>query len=189
MPSIKDNLSSWGGSYDWPQQGDEWSVSWGNVETQWHATLLPRIRHFVPAGRILEIAPGYGRWSHFLISCSDQYIGVDLNSNCISACQKRFANAKNATFYVNDGKSLAMVEDGSVDFAFSFDSLVHAEIDVIEAYCHELSRKLSPNGVAFIHHSNLGASSQIARNVLRVFQKLSSTRPITKKAFAKSRTG
>jgi len=115
------------------------------------------------------------------MSCSDHYIGVDLNSNCISACQERFADVKHAAFYANDGKSLAMVEDSSVDFAFSFDSLVHAEMDVIEAYCRELSRKLSPSGVAFIHHSNLGANSQITLDVLRCFQKLSSTRPITKK--------
>jgi hypothetical protein len=33
---------------------------------------------------------------------------------------------------------------------------VHAEIDVIEAYFRELARALSPDGVAFIHHSNLG---------------------------------
>jgi SAM-dependent methyltransferase len=180
MPSINDNLSSWGGSYEWPLQGDEWSASWGNVDTQWHATLLPRIRHFIPAGRVLEIAPGYGRWSRFLIGCSDQYIGVDLNNNCISACQKRFAHAKNATFYANDGKSLAMVQDDSIDFAFSFDSLVHVEMDVIEAYFRELSRKLSSNGVAFIHHSNLGASSMITLNLLRALQKLSRTRPVAK---------
>jgi SAM-dependent methyltransferase len=183
MPSINDNRSSWGGSYGWPQQGDEWSASWGNVETQWNATLLPRIHHFIPAGRVLEIAPGYGRWSRFLIERSEQYIGVDLNTNCVEACQRRFLNAKHATFFANDGKSLGMVEDNSVEFVFSFDSLVHVELDVIESYLHELSRKLSPNGVAFIHHSNLGASSAAALNRLRVFQTLSSRIPIAKSAF------
>ena len=40
---------------------------------------------------------------------------------------------------------------------FSFDSLVHAEADVLQSYVSELASKLSPNGVGFIHHSNIGA--------------------------------
>jgi hypothetical protein len=48
-----------------------------------------------------------------------------------------------------------MVLDASVDFVFSFDSLVHADPNVLGSYMHELSRVLAPNGVAFIHHSNL----------------------------------
>ena len=34
----------------------------------------------------------------------------------------RFAGAAHAKFFVNDGKSLPMVRDRSVDFVFSFDS-------------------------------------------------------------------
>jgi SAM-dependent methyltransferase len=50
-----------------------------------------------------------------------------------------------------------MVDDASIDFAFSFDSLVHAESDAVSSYVSELARVLKPGGVAFIHHSNLGA--------------------------------
>lgn len=50
-----------------------------------------------------------------------------------------------------------MIPDQSIDFVFSFDSLVHAEADVFEAYIVQLADKLKPNGVGFIHHSNLGA--------------------------------
>jgi hypothetical protein len=49
-----------------------------------------------------------------------------------------------------------MIPDESVDFVFSFDSLVHAEDDVIASYISQLERKLTKNGVGFIHHSNLG---------------------------------
>jgi hypothetical protein len=44
-----------------------------------------------------------------------------------------------------------------VDFAFSFDSLPHADPTVIRSYLAELDRVLTPGGTAFIHHSNLGA--------------------------------
>jgi hypothetical protein len=56
-----------------------------------------------------------------------------------------------------------MVPENSLDFAFSCDSLVHAEIDVIDAYIDELSRKLTLSGIAFIHHSNIGAYPCLVR--------------------------
>jgi len=165
MPTIEENRS-WG-KYSWPEEGNEWSREWGDVETHWNATIFPRIRNFLPAKRVLEIAPGFGRWTAFLIDCSDEYIGIDLNPECVSACQVRFAGADHAKFVANDGKSLAAVADNSIDFAFSFDSLVHAEMDVIDGYLGELSRKLSVDGVAFLHHSNLGEYSMAALKISR----------------------
>ena len=49
-----------------------------------------------------------------------------------------------------------MIPDRTVDFAFSFDSLVHADEEPIQNYINQLSTKLKPDGVAFIHHSNIG---------------------------------
>ena len=87
---------------------------------------------------------------------SKKLILVDISEKCIEACKERFADAQHIEYYVNSGTDLDMVEDNSVDFVFSFDSLVHAEDDVIKSYLYELSKKLAPNGVGFIHHSNLG---------------------------------
>jgi hypothetical protein len=49
-----------------------------------------------------------------------------------------------------------MIEDQSCDFVFSFDSLVHAELNVLESYIPEILRVLKKDGMAFIHHSNAG---------------------------------
>ena len=76
--------------------------------------------------------------------------------DCVAACRTRFAEAPHVEFHTNDGKSLDVVDDRSIDLAFSFDSLVHADIDVLSAYLRELARTLTDDGVAFIHHSNLG---------------------------------
>jgi len=156
MPSVETNKLVWGTDYEWPQRGDEWSAPWGSAAGQWHSVILPRIATFLPAHTVLEIAPGYGRWTQFLQSEAEHLILVDLNEECIEACKGRFAEATNISYQVNDGKSLAMLVDESVDFAFSFDSLVHADLDVLRAYLTELSRKLTPDGVAFLHHSNIG---------------------------------
>jgi SAM-dependent methyltransferase len=123
---------------------------------QWCRTILPRIQAFVPAASILEIAPGYGRWTEKLKGLCQRLTVVDLSEKCIEACQARFQSDTHITYHVNDGKSLAMVPDRSVDFVFSFDSLVHAERDVLEAYLSQIAGKLTPDGVGFLHHSNAG---------------------------------
>jgi ubiquinone/menaquinone biosynthesis C-methylase UbiE len=161
MPSINENLSVWDGSYDWTQEGNEWSSAWGGPEAEWFGTLLPRLHQFFPADTILEIAPGYGRWTSYLKDYCENLIVVDLAEKCIEACKKRFESFSHITYHVNDGRSLEMIPDGSIDFVFSFDSLVHAEADVLEAYLRQLARKLKPNGLGFIHHSNLGMYSEL----------------------------
>lgn len=156
MPTIERNVALWE-NYDWANEGEEWSGAWGGSESQWRWSLLPRVRTFLPSRTILELGPGRGRWTHYLKDYCERLVGVDLSESCIQSCKARFAAHSQLDFHANDGKSLAMLPDQSVDFVFSFDSLVHAEADVIEAYITQLSAKLKPDGVGFIHHSNLGA--------------------------------
>jgi SAM-dependent methyltransferase len=115
-----------------------------------------RINAFVPTDTILEIASGYGRWTVFLKDLCSRLMIVDLTKKCIDRCRQRFADSSHISYLVNDGKSLEMVADSSVDFVFSFDSLVHAEDEVLKTYAAEIANKLRPNGVAFLNHSNLG---------------------------------
>jgi Methyltransferase domain len=156
MPSVEQNVQMWDVDYEWTEEGEEWSSTWGGSESQWFGAILPRLHSFIPAGTILELAPGFGRWTNYLKNYCELLILVDLSENCIKACQQRFASKSNITYHINDGKSLSMVPDRSVDLVFSFDSLVHAEADVIQAYLNQLAKKLNSNGVGFVHHSNIG---------------------------------
>lgn len=162
MPEIEDNLAVWNTTWDWSGGGDEWSEWWGGTPALWFGALLPRIHPFIPTRTILEIAPGFGRWTQFLKDVCDRLVAVDMAERCIDACRERFAGSGNVEYHVNDGRSLEMVDDRSVDFAFSFDSLVHAELDVLEAYLDGLARTLKPDGVAFLHHSNAGEYGPLA---------------------------
>jgi len=157
MPTIRENLKAWNSRYGWEARGEEWSVTWGGAEPQWRGAILPRIGAYLPARHMLEIAPGYGRWTQFLAPYAETLTVVDLAPECIAVCRERFKELKQVRCYVNDGQSLDMIPDCSVDFVFTFDSLVHAERFVLESYVRELARVLTPNGVAFLHHSNLGA--------------------------------
>lgn len=167
MPSVTENKRLWDEDFEWTHRGDEWSETWGGPSMQWYGSILPRIHSFVPTGRILEIACGYGRWTQFLKDlCSDLTV-IDLAEECVAACRKRFADSSNIEYHVNDGSSLSMIPDESIDFVFSFDSLVHADRSVLEAYISQLPRLLSDGGGAFLHHSNLAAYRRTASVVRR----------------------
>lgn len=170
MPTIEENKQTWN-AYAWSKNGDEWSRDFGGTEALWFFVLFPRIHRFLPASTILEIAPGFGRWTQFLKSQCGSLIAVDLSDKCIQHCTQKFASENHVQFHVNDGTSLAAVQDDSIDFAFSFDSLVHAEKEVLEAYLLQLAAKLTPDGIGFIHHSNLGAYPERVK-LLRYYERL-----------------
>lgn len=138
-------------------EGEKWSRGWGSSEFQWASTLLPRVQRFLPTGTILEIACGRGRWSQYLKNNCDNLILQDIASNCVDYCRDRFADESHISYLVGTGSDLPSVADASVDFVFSFDSLVHADLDVMLGYVRELGRVLAPGGNAFLHHSNFAA--------------------------------
>jgi 16S rRNA A1518/A1519 N6-dimethyltransferase RsmA/KsgA/DIM1 with predicted DNA glycosylase/AP lyase activity len=51
-----------------------------------------RIRSFLLADNILEIAPGQGRWTHYLKDQCKRMWVVDLSQNCMEACKQLFAS-------------------------------------------------------------------------------------------------
>ncbi len=163
MPSIMENQEKWS-NYSWSRSGDEWSTPWGGTDELWWGAIYPRIRSYLPARTVLEIAPGMGRFTEFLRHfVTGRYFGIDLTERCVDECRRRFHGSQHMTFHQNDGLHLIPVcAPTSVDFAFSFDSLVHVEQIVIESYMRELAVVLTKNGVAFLHHSNLAACPENA---------------------------
>lgn len=146
MPTLAWNKNYWDAGTDWADRGEGWSGPWGTPEMQWYGSVYPRIHRHLRAATILEIACGYGRWTNFLSEHCDRLIGVDLVAQCVEACRRRFASLNHLSFVQNDGRSLDFVEDGSVDFVFSFDSLVHVEPTVIRGYLSQFPRILRPGG-------------------------------------------
>lgn len=156
MATIAENHEIWDVAYTWDTGGEEWSQPWGSPATQWSASIAPRLAPLLPVGVVLEIGPGAGRWTGFLLQYCDRYIGMDLSERAITRCRQRFRSLDKLRFEVTDGRSFPTLEDRSVDLCFSFDSLVHADPDAIASYVGELGRVLSDDGIAFIHHSNRG---------------------------------
>lgn len=155
--TIDENRKFWD-EYPWPEGGNEWSGAWGGAWAQWQWCIRPRIARWLPTGRILEIAFGHGRWTRFLAREAEIVTAVEVSQECLTWCWKNLdALLLNVDFCLCDGRSLGGISDNQIDFAFSFDSLVHADAGVIQSYLKELARVLKPGAAAFIHHSNFGA--------------------------------
>lgn len=156
MASVEENHHFWNNVYDWSRyQGDEWSARWGGPDAQWFFSILPRLERFLPARSALEIGPGQGRFTAYLKDRCQHLILLDVSERCIQACRQRFRD-EHLEFRIGDGRSLPGIEPMSLDFVFSFESLVHAEADVMGAYLQAIAEALKPGGAAFLHHSNLG---------------------------------
>lgn len=121
---------------------------------QWYWCLLPRIRSHLPAPTILDIGPGHGRWTRYLLEHCERMVLVDLSDRSLAACRERFGSER-VSYHLGSGECLSGVESESVDFVFSWEALVYVEVESVGRYLEEIARVLKPQGTAFIHHSNL----------------------------------
>lgn len=126
------------------------------ARAQWEEMILPFIEPTpVDFSNVVELAVGHGRMTEILLGKAKHVTGIDVLQENIDFCSSRFEGRPNLTLVRNDGVTLKQIGDGSVTFFFCFDSMVHFDSDVVRSYLGELSRILTPGGLAFLHHSNL----------------------------------
>jgi len=158
--TIAENLERWNENHTWAKGGDEWdgqAEKCGILYETWKQSLIDTlILPNVTDKSVLEIAPGYGRWSEHILKVAKRVVLVDLSPNCIEHCRERFGEADNIEYHVNDGLSLPADLTSEIDFVWSYDSFVHMNADVIYCYFQEFARVLKPDGKAIIHHANRG---------------------------------
>jgi len=160
MPSVEWNRAAWSERHEWEQHGDEWSgmaAACGQPYELWKAALVDTfiVSSLTPTSDVLEIAPGHGRWTEHLLAGARRVEIVDINQDCLDACRVRFDDDPRLRGHLTTGSSLSFLERQSIDFAWSFDSFVHMDGDVIRGYLGELARVLRPGGRAIIHHAGI----------------------------------
>jgi len=158
MPSIEWNKKLWNDDFPWPKNGDEWDNQAGFCNQpyeKWKNSIAENfiLNNINEESVVLEIAPGHGRWTEFILKKVKKIILVELSQERIKYCKKIFDNSKNIDYFMNNGKDLFFIADNSIDFIFSYDSFVHIEKDAIACYFKEFSRILKKEGIAIIHHA------------------------------------
>lgn len=146
-----DEQRHWNKSEAFSSEGHEWSSRFGSTENLWNLLLRDKVRQYCK-GSGLEIAPGEGRITEYLIKECDSLTLLELNSNPLSKCVVKFGD-RISGYYLNDGKSIASIFKDHFDFIFSFDSFVHVHQNVFFEYIKEMSNCLKSGGIGLIHHS------------------------------------
>jgi ubiquinone/menaquinone biosynthesis C-methylase UbiE len=128
------------------------------IDSQWEKWLWPMIAQ--SNFRVtLDFACGFGRNTRKLAEHAFKIYAVDVNPAAIEYFQNRFADNPSIIAILTDGHSLPSIADGTLTFIYSFDSVVHFDMDLIREYLLEFRRTMSSGATAFIHHSNLGTGT------------------------------
>lgn len=157
MPDIEWNRATWDASHDWAEDGDEWSgmaAHCAQPYDRWKSALVSELlQPFSVEADVLEVAPGHGRFTEYIVPVATSVTLVDLSPTCLEVCRQRFGDGSHMRYVQTDGTTLPGVAEDSIDFVWSFDSFVHMELPVIDAYLAEFARVLRPGGRFTIHHA------------------------------------
>lgn len=147
-PANERRWSEW----DWSSRGEEWTLS-----AEWKQALVEDVLdRWVPAGgTALEIGPGGGRWTEYLLARAASLTLVDVSDRPLELCRERFASELGRIAFVqSSGSDMPGVASASIDAVWSFDVLVHVAPTDLAGYLDEIARVLVPGGVAVLHHSD-----------------------------------
>lgn len=103
---------------------------------------------------ITELACGHGRHVTKYIDRAKHIYLVDVNQTNIEFCKHRYSSVKNISYICNNGSNFSGIPDNSQTCIFSYDSMVHFELDDVKKYLEDSYRILKHGGRALFHHSN-----------------------------------
>jgi SAM-dependent methyltransferase len=105
-----------------------------------------------PDHTALEIGPGGGRWTRYLLSFG-RLICVDFHQELLDELNRNF-RAPHLRLLKNNGTDLPGIEPGSIDFVFSFGVFVHLDKPIRDAYLAAIRSVLAKNGSVVIQYSD-----------------------------------
>lgn len=141
-----------------------YGTHWGDPAEKPHLGIVRDVwcAPFVkPTSAVLEIGPGGGRWTRYLLGCGTLY-AVDVHPEMLDELRRNFVVPHLRTV-AGHGDDLPGIPDDSIDFVFSFGTFVHLELAAIEGYLKEIMRVLKLGGDAVIQYSDK-SKPQAARN-------------------------
>jgi SAM-dependent methyltransferase len=156
------NRRRWGSGRRW-KATDRYGYCWDSAHQQMNSEpariatrfLQPHLGQRLDL-KIMELAPGVGRFTTELVRISREIHLVDMNRACIEICRERFKYYPNVHYYINDGQDLAEIPGADFDLIASFDAMVHMAPEIIETYVKDLSDRLNLKGLLFLDHSGRG---------------------------------
>ncbi|MEI3855876.1 MULTISPECIES: class I SAM-dependent methyltransferase [unclassified Ensifer] len=126
-----------------------------DMEMHWNGYVEPALaRHAIDYSEVVDFACGYGRNTDFLLRRAGRVSMVDVNKHNIEYCRAKYQNNQRVEVRACNGYDLGDIGEASCTFFYTFDSMVHFPLRIVEAYLPEFFRVLKPGGYALVHHSN-----------------------------------
>jgi len=132
-----------------------YGMHWGNPQAGPRAKhardrfLLPYIH---PDKTAIEIGPGGGRWTRYLLGFGKVY-AVDYHQPLLDELARNY-RAPHLIMVKNNGTDFPGIAEGSIDFIFTYDVFVHLDLPIIEAYLRSIRPLLKPDGCVVMHYSD-----------------------------------
>lgn len=122
---------------------------------RWSAAQVRAALDIGPEDRVLELGCGIGRIGRELAPHCRHWTGVDISENMIFHAGERMAHLENKAFHRLSRSSLDMLEDDSIDKAYSIAVFCHMDKEDLYLYMQELNRVVRPGGTIFVETWNL----------------------------------
>jgi hypothetical protein len=159
MPSLSDtiHLDMLNSSY---RRQEPWTLGlyglqWGDPEVSGPLKFV-RDRYILPHINFdhsaIEIGPGGGRWTRYLLSFRYLY-AVDYHQELLDELQKNY-KTPNLKIIKNSGHDFPGVPVNSVEYVFSFGVFVHLEQDTIKGYLQSLYTVVTNTANIVIQYSD-----------------------------------
>lgn len=126
-----------------------------DMERKWTTCVHPFLKgRNIDYEQTIDFACGYGRNAAKLADLATHVTLVDVNQDNIEHCRSKFRDGRKFSIVQNNGYDISELKDEGYTFVYSFDAMVHFDVELIICYLNEFRRVLRPGGHAFVHHSN-----------------------------------
>lgn len=122
---------------------------------RWSAAQVQAALDIGPSDEVLELGCGIGRIGRELAPSCRHWVGVDISENMIHHARERLEHLENVSFHRLERSSLEMLEDNSIDKAYSIAVFCHMDKEDLYLYMQELNRVVRPGGAIFVETWNL----------------------------------
>ncbi|MCB0728722.1 MAG: class I SAM-dependent methyltransferase [Ignavibacteriae bacterium] len=162
---------------EWLRQADESGSDVNDYICSKMGSPLPTLEKFVfPYLRKIkdpvfcEIGTGTGRWSRDIAGELRKHNEwklylIDHSPWIINFLVKYFEKESNIIPLLNDGKSLPVKEDLSIDMVFSTGTFIEFNLQTIYSYCCEFKRLIKKNGYAIFNYFDI--DTEVAFNHMK----------------------
>ena len=144
---------------------DYHGVAASHMNAQWASIVAPILgRHDIDLTRTMDFACGFGRNALKLRQAGADHITlVDVNPDNIAYCREHIMPVGKVDLVQNNGLDLSELKNSTFTHIYTFDAMVHFDIEIVLAYIGEFARILKPGGTAsFIIPTSLAAQAEIS---------------------------